>query len=230
MTKGIGCMTSPKSTRNKLDRLQKLVRSREPLPTTSTPTPKEENTDSKDPLSRLENELLGERSEGGAPLTVKERLERLVDAASRSRPKSLHALDEAERQIVSLDEVLNGQGMENDHGQFYTIDYEYSFDYCHGQTDLSRLKSVPSSSLSVLARGNDDMDLDLYADRLLGYRNNGTRWRLRDLRISRRNRIPGGRALQGAPVLYARLLRRGSHAPRACASSFRLRESRQLQR
>ena len=161
MTKGIGCMTSPKSTRNKLDRLQKLVRSREPLPTTSTPRPKEENTDSKDPLSRLENELLGERSEGGAPLTVKERLERLVDAASRSRPKSLHALDEAERQIVSLDEVLNGQGMENDHGQFYTIDYEYSFDYCHGQTDLSRLKSVPSSSLSVLARGNDELDLDL---------------------------------------------------------------------
>ena len=135
MTKGIRCMTSPKSTRDKLDRLQELLRGREPLPTTSTPKPKEENTDSKDPLSRLENELLGERSEGGESLTVKERLERLVGAASRSRPKSLHALDEGERQIVSLDEVLNGQAMENDHGQFYTIDYEYSFDYCHGQTD-----------------------------------------------------------------------------------------------
>ena len=154
-------MTSPKSTRNKLDRLQKLERSREPLPPLSAPEPKEESIDRKDPLLRLENELLGERGEAGEALTVKERLERLVAAASRSRPKSLHALDEGEKQIVALDEVLNGHGMENDHGQFYTIDYEYPFEYCHGHTDLSRLKSVPSSSLSVLARGSDDLDLDL---------------------------------------------------------------------
>ncbi len=229
MTKGIRCMTSPKSTRDKLDRLQELLRGREPLPTTSTPKPKEENTDSKDPLSRLENELLGERSEGGESLTVKERLERLVGAASRSRPKSLHALDEGERQIVSLDEVLTGKPWKTTTASstpsttntpLTTGTVRRIF---HGS---NRFLLEPVRSRSRRRRAGPRS----YADRLLGYRNNGTRRRLRHLRISRRSRFRRGRALQGSPVLHARLLRRRSHAPRACGSSFRLREPRQLQR
>lgn len=149
-------MTSRSSTREKLER---LLGSSIP-PTSSNDSEREEDPHSS--LSRLERELLGEHGADGEALSVKERLERLVELASRSRPRHRPStVLEPPAPAISLDELLPGKSAVNERGELYQVDYEFPLDYRHGSIRLSLLKTIPPSIFSVLARGEEGLDLDL---------------------------------------------------------------------
>ncbi|MFQ5791360.1 MAG: ribonuclease H-like domain-containing protein, partial [Acidobacteriota bacterium] len=102
--------------------------------------------------------LLGEEMRGAEALSVKERLERLVTAASNKKASAGQARPP---EAVSLDELLEGRLVQNGHGQCYEVVRQYPLDHWHGRMSLSRLKLVSPSAFSILARGGDGGDLDL---------------------------------------------------------------------
>lgn len=111
----------------------------------------------RDALYRLEREILGDAVDG-ENLSVKERLERLVAARARTvaeRPRPMP------RERVPLEELIEGQALENDRGRFYCVESEFPLDHWHGRLSLSRLRLVSRSSFSILARGDESAGLDL---------------------------------------------------------------------
>ncbi|MGH9460283.1 MAG: ribonuclease H-like domain-containing protein [Vicinamibacteria bacterium] len=126
-------------------------------------------------LHRLEREVLGQDAIEEDALSIKERLERLLavtTAARNARAGSTRLIDDDGRtnlpawsdrpgRRVSLDEVLEGRRVENERGAFYQVEQRFPLDHWHGRMSLSRLKVVPPSAFSVLARGAEGPELDL---------------------------------------------------------------------
>lgn len=97
-------------------------------------------------LERLEETLVGEPASG---LSLKERLERLVAVAAR-RERRCPA-------PVPLEELLQGQRMENSRGEFYLIETDVHLDSFHGQVSLSRFRSLLPGSVGILT-GETELD------------------------------------------------------------------------
>jgi uncharacterized protein len=99
-------------------------------------------------LPGLERSLLGQVDEAGRSL--KERLERLVAAAARNRGAvrpSAH----------SLEELVEGQRIENARGAFYRIEDSVHLDSLHGDVSLSRFRALATGSVGILT-GEPEMD------------------------------------------------------------------------
>jgi uncharacterized protein YprB with RNaseH-like and TPR domain len=91
-------------------------------------------------LDVLEESLAG----GAAPgLSLKQRLERLVAAASRGRGPT--------RRAVPLEGVVPGRTVSNEQGEFYLIEHELQLDSYHGDLPLRRVLEVAPASVEVLS-------------------------------------------------------------------------------
>jgi len=119
---------------------------------------------SKDSLYALEREVLGEvASSLGEALSVKERLERLVAAhlTSRAERKRPEDVPPGKRRAVSIEEIIEGRSLENEHGRYYAVETAYPLDHWHGRSSLSRLKAVSRSAFAVLAGRDEGLGVDL---------------------------------------------------------------------
>ena len=153
-------MKKRSSTRQKLERLAGGSRSRTSEAGTRQDPPS--SSPGLESLYRLEQEVLGEDTATGAELSVKQRLERLVEAKKETRPSRPQRQSfDVEAQAVTLEEVLDGKQVENDHGAYYLVENVFPLDHHQGKINLSRLEQVSPSAFSILARGDDELDLDL---------------------------------------------------------------------
>lgn len=142
------------------DKLERHFKSRPATPASRRTPASEPAASPSESLHRLEHELLGQVATDDDALSVKERLERLVAVTTKAHAEGSRKVPhEDPRRIVSLDEVLEGRRVENERGAFYQVDHRYPLDHWHGRTSLSRLKVVPPSAFSILARGNDELDI-----------------------------------------------------------------------
>ncbi len=117
-------------------------------------------------LARLEQEVLGADASEEKDLSLKQRLERLVEVTSRAQSKRLTRVDERAEEhyqefSASLEDKVGGVHVENDHGALHLVTKEFPLDHRHGNISLSRLESVSTTSFSILARGDDGLELDL---------------------------------------------------------------------
>jgi uncharacterized protein YprB with RNaseH-like and TPR domain len=99
-------------------------------------------------LPGLERSLLGQIDEDGRSL--KERLERLVAAAARARcglRPTAHALEE----------LVEGQRIQNARGEYYRIEDSVHLDSFHGAVSLSRFRALATGSVGILT-GEPEMD------------------------------------------------------------------------
>jgi uncharacterized protein YprB with RNaseH-like and TPR domain len=86
--------------------------------------------------------------EGG--LTLKERLERLVAAAtSRRVPRGVPAA--ARRGRVPVEELIQGRRVENDRGEYFLVEGDLHLDTFHGDVSLARFRAVGDDSVAILA-------------------------------------------------------------------------------
>ncbi len=126
-------------------------------------------------LEKLEATLLGVTGEG---LSLRERLERLVSAAGRrravdaSRGPGVPGTDDdpwpddrapASRAPSSakLEELVQGQRRENEHGEFFLAETEVPLESFHGQVPLSRFRTVLAESIPILSGEAELLGFDL---------------------------------------------------------------------
>ncbi len=121
------------------DRLRKLRRPDPPSPTPAVGD-----------LDGLERSLLGELQEDG--LTLKQRLERLVASTARSRPPA---------RSQTLEELVQGQRVGNDRGEFFLIENDLHLETRHGDEPLSRFRTLLPGGVGILTgeTGLDTFDL-----------------------------------------------------------------------
>ena len=91
-------------------------------------------------LEGLEAELLGGTAEG---LSLRDRLQRLVDAAARGRGPGVRA--------APLEDLVPGRSVSNPRGEFFLVEHELHLDSYHGDLPLSRLNAVAADSVEVLS-------------------------------------------------------------------------------
>jgi uncharacterized protein YprB with RNaseH-like and TPR domain len=91
-------------------------------------------------LDALEADLVGTTGEG---LSLKERLQRLVDVASRGRAPA--------RRAVPLEELVPGRVVRNERGEFFLVEHELHLETWHGDLSLSRVNAVSPGSVEVLS-------------------------------------------------------------------------------
>jgi len=99
-------------------------------------------------LEVLEQELLGpSEGQAGGSLngggSLKDRLQRLVDAASRGRVPA--------RRAVPLEELVPGRSVRNERGEFFLIEQELHLETYHGDLPLSRVHAVSHGSVGILS-------------------------------------------------------------------------------
>lgn len=99
-------------------------------------------------LAKLEATLLGGTGEG---LSLRERLERLVSVAGRRRSEPPRP------RAAPLEELVQGQRLENEHGEFFLIETEVPLESFHGQVPLTRFRTVAADSVMVMA-GEPELD------------------------------------------------------------------------
>jgi uncharacterized protein YprB with RNaseH-like and TPR domain len=99
-------------------------------------------------LDGLERSLLGEADEDGRSL--KQRLERLVAAASRGHGRARPA-------APAQAELVQGQRVANERGEFFLIDDDVHIDSFHGEVSLSRFRAVLPGSVGILT-GEPELD------------------------------------------------------------------------
>jgi uncharacterized protein YprB with RNaseH-like and TPR domain len=94
-------------------------------------------------LDRLEETLLGGRSE---ELSLKARLERLVAVAARGRKP------EPRYQPVAapLEELVQGMRIQNERGEFFLIEEDVPLESHHGDVPLSRFRALLPGTVGVL--------------------------------------------------------------------------------
>jgi hypothetical protein len=111
-------------------------------------------------LARLESELLGTES-AGSELSLKQRLERLVEVA-QSRPRASEPPRTPARRAVELRKAFpDGKELANELGSFFRLDRYLPLSHHHGRVQLKRLLEVPRESFSVLAEGDESASIDL---------------------------------------------------------------------
>lgn len=119
------------STTSLHDRLQRLRR-----PAEGEPAPG---------LERLEREMLGEAAgEPGEPLSLKQRLERLVAVTAQRERRLLLA-------PAPLEELVDGMRVENERGEFFLVESSVHLELRQGDVPLSRVHATSPASVSVLA-------------------------------------------------------------------------------
>ena len=114
------------------DRLRRLRR--EPPPAGMVENPA---------LQALERSLLGDPGDG---LSLKQRLERLVAAAARSRRAPATVRPAA----ASIEELVQGRRVENERGEYFVIETELPLEAFHGEVSLSRFRALPAGAVSIL--------------------------------------------------------------------------------
>jgi uncharacterized protein YprB with RNaseH-like and TPR domain len=128
------------STGSLHDRLQRL---RRPAPERPAPA-----------LERLEEEMLGPAGGEGDLLSLKERLERLVAAATRRQRRR-------DPVPVPLEELVEGMRVENDRGEFFLVETSVHLEQRQGDVPLSRLHALQPSTVGVLTAEPDLEGFDL---------------------------------------------------------------------
>jgi uncharacterized protein YprB with RNaseH-like and TPR domain len=91
-----------------------------------------------DALPALEREVIGESGDG---LSLKQRLERLVGAATSPAPR---------RPRPALEAVAPGRVVSTGRGEFYMLEHALHLDCFHGDVPLARLRALPPESLEIL--------------------------------------------------------------------------------
>jgi len=91
-------------------------------------------------LEGLERQLLGAPGDG---LTLRERLQRLADAAARRQPAS-------RPRAAALEELVQGQRIANERGEFFLIESEQPLESFHGALPLTRLGLASEESVRLL--------------------------------------------------------------------------------
>jgi uncharacterized protein len=92
-------------------------------------------------LRRLEQALVGDAGEG---LSLKQRLERLVAAAT--------VRERARRPVVPpIEELVPGRSVRNERGSFYQVEHDTPLDALHGEVPLARLRAASSAGVTILA-------------------------------------------------------------------------------
>ena len=89
-------------------------------------------------LERLERTLVGETQ---ATLSLKERLARLVAAASRGRGGVT---------AVPLEELVQGMKVENERGEFFLLESDVHLESHHGDAPLSRFRALAPGTVATL--------------------------------------------------------------------------------
>jgi hypothetical protein len=127
------------------ERLQRLRRPGSPCA---------EGEESEPGLGRLERDLLGRVEDG---LTLKQRLERLVAAAS-----ARSARREARREwLPPLEELVDGLRVENERGEFFLLEESLPLESWHGDVPLSRFRALGRGTVEVLTADPDLKTFDL---------------------------------------------------------------------
>lgn len=105
-------------------------------------------------LSRLEQDLLGPVEDG---LTLKERLERLVAAASA---RSARGAIRRER-LPPLEELVDGLRVQNERGEFFLIEEDLPLEAWHGDVSLSRFRTLSDATVQILTADSGLQAFDL---------------------------------------------------------------------
>jgi uncharacterized protein YprB with RNaseH-like and TPR domain len=118
----------------------------------------DERKDGRPSLERLERELLGR---GEPPLlgeeerlSLKARLERLVDAATRRERRSVP-------QAPPLEELVAGMRVANERGEFFLVESSVHLEVRHGDVPLSRLHTIGLDTIGVLTAEPELASFDL---------------------------------------------------------------------
>jgi uncharacterized protein len=98
-------------------------------------------------LERLELSLLGSR---GEELSLKQRLERLVAAAGRGRAGAQWR-EARPGARVALEELVQGQRVENERGEFFLVESEAHLESSHGEIPLTRFRTLDPECVAVLS-------------------------------------------------------------------------------
>lgn len=110
-------------------------------PSVIAAVPGPEHRTAASPLEGLERQLLGAPGEG---LTLRERLQRLAEAAARRRPV-------ARPRAAALEELVQGQRVGNERGEFFLIESEQPLESFHGALPLTRLCLASEESVRLLS-------------------------------------------------------------------------------
>ena len=94
-------------------------------------------------LEPLESALLGATAD---TLSLKERLERLMIAASRRGQRRASLLPAA----VPLEELIAGRRVENERGEFFLVEDDVHLETLHGDVPLTRFHALDAGTVAVL--------------------------------------------------------------------------------
>ena len=115
-----------------------------------------EGTASSSGLTQLERDLLGQVEDG---LTLKERLERLVRAASARAARG--AASVRRERLPPLEELVDGLRVENERGEFFLLEESVPLESWHGDVPLSRFATLGDGTVEVLTADPDLRAFDL---------------------------------------------------------------------
>jgi len=118
--------------------------------------PRDQASSAAGELERLERALTGEIGEG---LSLKERLERLVSVAARGRPRAAEPVPS--RRPVPIEELIQGQRVTNQRGEFFLVEGDVHLDFRHGQVSLSRFQTVSPESPFILTGDREFESFDI---------------------------------------------------------------------
>lgn len=107
-------------------------------------------------LESLERSLTGATGDG---LSLKERLERLVSVAARGRARA--ADPSPSRRPVPIEELIQGERVENERGEFFLVEADVHLDFRHGEVSLSRFQTVSPESPFILTGESAFSSFDL---------------------------------------------------------------------
>jgi uncharacterized protein YprB with RNaseH-like and TPR domain len=104
-------------------------------------------------LQQLERSMLGEPEDELSPLSLKERLERLVAVAARRGARRSAALP--------LEELVDGHRVSNASGEYFLIEHDVHLESRHGDVPLSRMRVLDPGTPFVLTgdAGMETFDL-----------------------------------------------------------------------
>ncbi len=146
-------------SRSLQDRLAGLRREATPeaRPTArTTPPPQGAASSPLEELEQLERSLTGASGDG---LSLRARLERLVSVAARggagprARPVS--------RRPVPIEELIQGERVENERGEFFLVEADVHLDHRHGEVSLSRFQALTPESPFILTGDSEFHSFDL---------------------------------------------------------------------
>ncbi len=107
-------------------------------------------------LESLERSLTGATGDG---LSLKERLERLVSVATRARAGAAERAPS--RRPVPIEELIQGERVENERGEFFLVEGDVHLDFRHGEVSLSRFQTVSPESPFILTGESEFSAFDL---------------------------------------------------------------------